>query len=144
MKSTIFMKKLKKIYNYLTENPKRFNLIFVSICLLFVIVLKIFYVYKNEQIYKEYNYSIGEVTYISYSKQLNIIEYEYYNSNKKIKVRKDSWIFGIPHDIKVKQKFVTIFSNSEYDNSILLFDYPIKDSTDFDIFLKKFKDNPPK
>ncbi len=135
---------IKKIYNYLTENPKRFTLIFCSLCLFYIVVLKVDSVYKKELLHKDFNYSIGKVISVSYSKRLNSIVFEFNCSNTKIIVEKDGINFHIPQNIKEKQKFITVFSNNDCENSMLLFDYPIMDSTDFYNYVERFKINPPK
>ena len=42
------------------------------------------------------------------------------------------------------ERFVALYLPNEPEKCALLFDYPIKDSTDFERYLEDFKKNPPK
>jgi hypothetical protein len=53
--------------------------------------------------------------------------------------------FYIPEaGVRVKEKYMVALDKNSPHNSFILFNYPIKDSTDFKRYLKGFKFNPPK
>jgi hypothetical protein len=148
----------------------RFNLIvntrknFVGICT----IILLFFGYKltdnnikvhHKAIFSNPSYTVGEVTFFSESKSalqipksgINCPKQDAYVKYKYV-VKGDSYeaytegrnfIFPNPNP-KKHEKYIVIFLKSEPRESIMLFDYPIRDTTDFVKYLEIFKINPPK
>ena len=42
------------------------------------------------------------------------------------------------------EKYLVIYKKNEPEKSLMLFNYPVKDSSDYNRYIKEFKNNPPK
>jgi len=67
--------------------------------------------------------------------------YKYSVDGTEFEGKKHSFV---PHEgVKRGDRFIVAYSNRKEKNSVMLFQYPIKQKGDFDNYLEEFKDNPP-
>jgi len=51
----------------------------------------------------------------------------------------------LPHEgIEKGDRFIVAYSNKNAENSVMLFDHPIREDSDFEKWLEEFKTNPPR
>jgi hypothetical protein len=106
------------------------------------------------KIYSNSSFAIGTVTNYSSTtshvmipklgtyRQVRCVRYTFIVCNEIIeRGYEDSVLHKIPDlNVSVGDKYIVIYHRDDPQKNIMLFDYPIKDSADFNLFLKNVKD----
>lgn len=107
---------------------------------------------ENTKIFSNPEYTIGELTYFSDAKgyvgktpgRPSEIKYVYSINGNKLENKYVAGEYNIPFSGPiVGEKYIVIYLKSNPQESRMLFDYPIKDSTDFQKYMKVFITSPP-
>lgn len=132
----------------------------IIVCILLLIFVSRSQKQGNERILNNGEFTIGEVTFYSSSKPGFIVprgtgstakptevDFIYSVNNKKYEMKypKGPGIRFIPDTgIYEGEKYLVIYDKKNPSKSRMLFKYPIKDSGDFERYVKELKNNPEK
>jgi hypothetical protein len=112
---------------------------------------------KIAEIVSNSSYTIGTVQFFSSHKgaifvpkvtsspsKPTQVDFSYNVNGKKYINKYDEAFFKMPSmGIQKGEQYLVIYNVHHPDKSLILFDYPIKNKTDFDRYMKFFKTNPP-
>lgn len=150
----------KQLINTMTINKnKMFRLVIIIVIIMIpsFIGLRIYDRDVNKKIFSNPGFAIGELTYFSEAKNgigaagsiiyasgvSSDIKYVYTINNKIFENEYGQESYKVPDSGPIAgEKYLVIYFKSDPKKSRMLFDYPIKDSTDFLRYLEKLKNNP--
>jgi|GEM_PF-1203631 len=130
----------------------------VIIAVIFIIISNNINRKKIAEIVSNSSYTIGTVQFyssqkgaalyvpkvISSSTQPADVKFSYNVNGEKYTNRYDEAFFKMPSEgIQKGEQYLVIYNVRHPDKSLILFDYPIKNETDLDRYMEKFKTNPP-
>jgi len=112
---------------------------------------------KINKIVSNSSYTVGTVQFysscrggifvpkvISSSSKPAEVKFSYNVNGKKYTNRYNGGFFKMPLEgIQKGEQYLVIYNVHHPDKSLILFDYPIKNETDLDRYMEKFKTNPP-
>ena len=132
----------------------------IIVCILLFIFVSRSQKQGNKRILNNGEFTIGEVTFYSSSKPGFIvprgtgstakptevsIKYKIDNTTYKYRYNKGPGIKHIPDAaVRKGEKYLVIYNKNNPNKSRMLFKYPIKDSGDFERYVKDLKNNPEK
>jgi len=123
----------------------------MKIVFVLALIASIYFIMRNHDkinsILDDPEYTIGTVECFMPEGRLNMapsssVRYRYtvdgveFESTRSLRLPREG--------IEKGDRFIVAYSNKNAENSVMLFDYPIKEDSDFEKWLEEFKINPPR
>lgn len=120
----------------------------LMICLAFLSIINRPYKEREKRIFRNPEFAIGEVTNYSPARggpssgMVAKVEFTYNRKGKEYKNKYSAGIYYLKSDsVNIGDKYLVVFVKDEPEEGIMLFKYPVKDSSDYINGIEKFKND---